>query len=300
MYMYEKVSFKDKLINILLSPIDWFSKAHSGKYSDYLEVLGEGKDINTLSKKWIWYFYIAAHIKLFEILSAVYDDYDKQPDHVFVYVDTRLDDLFLELRSLWKKLDSYPFIQEKKLGQYDGFKSLNADSDYRRKVWIASKKTLFEDINDLPKLSTIPLSNDLKLAFLEIDNLLVEHKAKKRKTLFGDGILEYKALKFNLNDSTLCVNNSQPVPVSTKTQVFALLILLIKNVGKVVTYDVIAKELDLNSYDGKVDSDIQRNLQTIKRDIASRIIDLGFDEEVAKEIREYVRFVRNQGAIIGS
>ena len=99
--MHEKVSFKDKLINNLLSPIVWFSRPETGN-DEYSNILGSGNDIKKLSKKWIWYFYIATHIKLFEILSVVYDDYDNQPDHVFVYVDSRLDDLFLELRSLWK------------------------------------------------------------------------------------------------------------------------------------------------------------------------------------------------------
>jgi len=131
---YEKVSFLDKLINILLSPFDRFLFRDNKRGDEYMEILGSGRDIPKLSKKWIKYFYIAIHIKLYEILSVVYNGYENQPDHVFVHVDTRLDDLFLELLKVWKKLDRYPFIQEMKLGQYNGFNSLNADSDYRRKV----------------------------------------------------------------------------------------------------------------------------------------------------------------------
>lgn len=292
----EKASFLDKLINILLLPFERFSKGNIGN-SEYFDVLETGKDISKLSNKWIWYFYIATHIKMYEILSAVYDDYDNQPDHVFVYVDTRLDDLFLELLRLWKTLDRYPFIQEKKLGQYDGFKSLNAESDYRREVWVASKKILFEDINDLPKLSTIPLSNDLKLAFLEIDNLLLEHRKKKEKMLFGEGLLEYKSLKINLNDCTLSINNSKPVAINPETKEFAFLTLLLRKLGKVVGYKEISQVLDLNAGVGD-DTLVKRNIQFVKRDIYNKIAELGFSKKEAKEIRNYVRFVRNQGAII--
>lgn len=289
---YERVSFLDKLINILLSPFDRFIFRDNNRGDEYMEILEGGRDIPKLSKKWIEYFYIAVHIKLYEVLSVVYSGYENQPDHVFVYVDSRLDDLFLELLNLWKRLDEYPFIQEKKLGQYNGFGSLNADSDYRRKVWEKSKQTLFEDVEELPSLSTIPLSNDLKSAFLEIDNLLVEHKEKKQKTLFGNGILEHKALKFDLNKSTVQVNNSRPILINTETQVFALLILLIQNVGTPVSYEKIAKALSI--------SNNQRNIQFIKRDIYSTLTELGIEEEVAKEIRDYVVFTRNLGATIKS
>jgi hypothetical protein len=292
---YERVSFLDKLINTLLSPFDRFLFNDNKRSDEYMEILGSGRDIPKLSRKWIEYFYFAVHIKLFEILSVAYDGYEEQPDHVFVYVDTRLDDLFLELRSLWQRLDKYPFIQEKKLGQYDGFRSLNADSDFKRKLWIVSKQTLFEDINDLPKLSTIPLSNDLKSAFLEIDNLLLEHKKKKQTTLFGDGILEYEMLKFDLTKSTLTVNNSNPIPINQEIQVFAFLIMLIKSVGHVVTYDEITKTLGIGS-----DKSGRRNLQFIKRDIFNKFLELGFSKKVAGEIRDYVVFVRNQGATLKS
>lgn len=289
---YEKVSFLDKLINILLSPFDGFIFKDNKRGDDYMEILGSGRDIPKLSKKWVKYFYIAIHIKLYEILGVVYNGYENQPDHVFVHVDTRLDDLFLEILNLWKKLDRYPFIQEMKLGQYEGFKSLNADSEYRRKVWEASKHTLFEDVEELSNLSTIPLSNDLKSAFLEIDNLLIEHKVQKQKTLFGDGILEYKALKFDLNKSTVQVNNSEPILINTEIQVFALLILLIKSVDTPVSYEEIAKALSI--------SNNQRNIQFIKRDIYSTFTELGIEEKVAKEIRDYVVITRNLGATIKS
>jgi len=292
---YEKVTFLDKLINILLSPFDRYIFNTNKKGDEYMEILGAGRDIPKLSKKWIEYFYLAVHIKLYEILSVVYNDYKSEPDHVFVYVDTRLNDIFLELLNLWKKLDKYPFIQEKQLGQYNGFDSLNADSDYRRKIWETSKHTLFEDIEELPSLSTIPLSNDLKSAFLEIDNLLVEHKKKKQRILWGDGVLEYKALKFDLNKSTLQVNNSEPVLINTETKVFTFLILLVKHAGKIVSYEDISEAIGTNNDKGG-----QRNIQSVKSDIYDIFTKLGFDENTAKEVRGYVEFITNQGATMKS
>jgi len=122
--------------------------------------------------------------------------------------------------------------------------------------------------------------------------LLVEHKEKKQKTLFGDGILEYKALKFDLNKSTVQVNNSESVLINTETQVFALLILLIKSVDTPVSYEEIAKALSI--------SKIQRNMQYIKRNIYNTFAKLGIKKDVAKEIRDYVVFTKNLGATIKS
>lgn len=101
---YKKISFLDKLINILLSPFDRFLFRDNKRSDEYMEILGGGRDILKLSKKWIKYFYIAVHIKLYEVLSVVYNGYENQPDHVFVHVDTRLDDLFLELIKLLREV----------------------------------------------------------------------------------------------------------------------------------------------------------------------------------------------------
>ena len=105
--------------------------------------------------------------------------------------------------------------------------------------------------------------------------MLVEHKKKKQTTLFGNGILEYKTLKFDLNKSTLSVNNSNPIPINQETQVFAFLIMLIKNVGHVVSYEEIANTLGIGA-----DKSGRRNLQFIKRDIFNKFIELGFSKKI--------------------
>lgn len=297
----EKVTITDKLINTILSPFDKvFSKQNTGCEDNYIQVLGYGKDIGNLSEKWVKYFYFAVHIKIFEILSTVYDGYEAQKEHTFVNVDNRLDDLFLELLKCWKQFDKYPFIQKLKLGNYKGFSSLNSNVPNQKQLWLACKKAFVADISELPQIPTITLSNDLKLAFLEADKLIAEHKTKKNKVLFGEGVLEYRNLKINLNSCTLSINNSQPIPISTKTKEYSLLILLLQNTGTVVTYKQIAEHLELNNYTESVDTDVKRYIQGMKRDLGIKLSALGFSKKEANTVRSYISFVRNIGAIINS
>lgn len=300
MYL-EKVTITEKLINFALSPFDKvFPKQNTGCEDNYIQILGNGNDIGKLSKKWVKYFYFALHIKIFEILSTVYEGYEAQKEHTFVTIDNRFDDLFLELLKSWKLFDKYPFIQKLKLGEYKGFSSLNSNVPNQKQLWLACKKAFVADLAELPKLPTLPLSNDLKLAFLEADKLIAEHKIKKNIALFGNGILEHRDLKINLNSCTISINNSQPVPISTKTKEYSLLILLLQNTGTVVTYKHIAEHLEINNYDDSVNADVRRYIQGMKRDLGIKLSAVGFSKKEANTVRSYISFVRNIGAVINS
>jgi len=291
---YERVSFLDKLINTITSP---FNKniVLDDRSDTYQQILGGGNDIGKLSKKWIKYYYLTIHTQLFKILSTVYDSYTNEHENTFIPVNTRLDDLYIDLHKMWKKFDSYPFIQELKLGQYDGFKSLNDESEYRKKLWKACKQTLFEDIDNMPDLPTYQLTNDLKLAFKEIDELLEVHKILINKTLFGDTIT-YKKLTLNKITDTFSVNNGKPINITSKALMF--LKLMVENIGKPVTYKQIAETLDLQCFLNEVDSAVRLEIQQQKKEISENLVAKRIDKKTADEIRNYIEPITKKGYII--
>lgn len=293
----ERVNFIDKIVNLITSPFDKYINLDD-RSDEYLRILGNGEDISKLSQKWIKYYYLTIHAKMYSILSTVYDSYTDEHENIFVPVNTRLDDLYLDLRNTWRKFDSYPFIQEMKLGDYKGFGSLNAEPEYRKRLWKSCKNMLLEDTQGIPELPTHQLTNDLKLAYKEIDELIKEHEILVKNTLFGTGIIEYKIFKINTNDYTVSINGSEWKPFNPNTQEFVLLLLLLRNIGKPITYHEMATELKLNAFDGDVTSDVKSSIQQIKKGVFYKIRDLGFSEKDSKTVRDYIRFITNHGAII--
>ncbi len=296
----EKASFLDKLINTLLSPFDRFifkSKHNIGDDS-YMQILNGGKDITKLSEKWLKYYYLHIHSKLYEIMCGVYDGYDNQPDYVFVSVDTELDDLYQELWNTWRVIDRYPFIDALKLGQYNYFKSLNYDTSYRVKMWRGVKKGFVGDIESIGKeLSLEPLPNDLKLAFTKIDKLLLEHITKKNLVLFGN-IIKHKKVTLNKDQNTITIEGRKPINITSNE--LRLLRLMLESIDSTVTYKQIAETLNITAYFGKVDKALKDNIQQIKRDIFETLVSNNVDKATANEIRDYLEPVRNTGYIVRS
>lgn len=296
----EKASFLDKLINTLLSPFDRLFFNSSIKVGDdnYLQILDGGKDISKLSKKWLKYYYLHIHSKLYEIMCGVYDGYDSKPEYVFMPVDTELDDLYLQLLNTWKVIDKYPFIDEMKLGQYNYFKSLNYDISNRIKVWRGIKKGFVEDIENIGnELSLEPLANDLKLAFTKIDKLLLEHITKKNLVLFGN-IIRHKKVSLNKDQNTITVGSTKPMNITSNE--LRLLRLMLENIDTTVNYKQIAETLNITAYFGKVDEALKGSIQQIKRDISETLVANNVDKNTADEIRDYLEPVRNTGYIVRS
>lgn len=296
----EKASFIDKLINTLLSPFDRFIFKSNHYIGDdgYMQILNGGKDISKLSEKWLKYYYLHIHSKLYEIMCGVYDGYDNQPEHVFVSVDSELDDLYQELWNTWLVIGRYPFIDELKLGQYNYFKSLNYDSSNRVKVWRGIKKGFIEDIETIMKeLPLDPLPNDLKLAFTNIDKLLAEHIAKKNLVLFGN-IIKHKKVSLNKDQNTITVAGGKPINITSNE--LRLLRLMLENIDTTVTYKQIAETLNITAYFGKVDEALKQNIQQIKRDIFETLVANNVDKVTANEIRDYLEPVRNTGYVVHS
>jgi len=289
--MYEKVSFKDKLINILLSPFDRFV---FGQYDNNpLKTLGITKDT---SQKWLIYYYLQIHSKIYEVLSVAYDGYENQPQYVFVPVDTKLDDLFLELLKSWKILDRCHFIDALKLGQYNGFGSLNGDTEYRKGFWKASKSCFKEDIENMCKdLSLDPLPNELKVMILEIDKLLQQHTTLKQEVLNGNKIT-YKKVSLNIDSDTITIDSGKPINVTSNA--LKLLRLMLENIGKTVTYKQIAERLNFQSYINEVDKDIILEINQKKKEIYETLIANGIDEKTANEVRNYLKPVIKKGYIL--
>jgi|GEM_PF-1628172 len=297
-HMHEKVSFVDKILNILLSPFDRFLFKPNNSLGDdiYMQIINGGKDIPKLSEKWLKYYYLHIHSKLYEIMCGVYDSYDNQPYYVFVSVDTQLDDLYIDLWNTWRIIDRYPFIEALKLGQYNYFKSLNYDPADRIKIWRGSKKYLSEDIENIGKdLSLEPLPNDLKLAFSNIDKLLAEHITKKNKVLFGEQI-KYKKVTLNKDQNTISVEGNKPINITSNE--LRLLKLMLENIGNTVTYKQIAETLNISSYFGEVDTTLKENIQQIKKDIYETLVANKIEKTTANEIRNYLEPIINIGYLL--
>lgn len=300
-YMYqEKASFLDKLINTLLSPFDRFifKSNHNIGDDNYMQILNGGKDISKLSEKWLKYYYLHIHSKLYDIMCSVYDGYDNQPEHVFVPVDTELDDLYQELWNTWLIIDRYPFIDALRLGQYNYFKSLNYDTSNRIKVWRGVKKGFIEDIESIGnELPLEPLTNDLKLAFTKIDKLLLEHITKKNLVLFGN-IIKHKKVSLNKDQNTVTVDGGKPINITSNE--LRLLKIVLENIDNTVTYKQVAETLNITAYFGKVDEALKGNIQQIKRDISETLVANNVEKIIADEIRDYLEPVRNTGYIVRS
>lgn len=289
--MYEKVSFKDKLINILLSPFDRFLFKQYD--NNPLKALGITKDT---SQKWLIYYYLHIHSKLYEVLGVTYDGYENKPQYVFVPVDTRLDDLFLELLKGWKILDRYPFIEALKLGQFNGFGALNGDTEYRKGFWKASKSCFKEDIENMCKdLSLDPLPNELKVIFSEVDKLIPQHATLKHEVLNGN-IITYKKVTLSIDSDTITIDSGKPIYITSNA--LKLLKLMLENIGKTVTYKQIAERLDLQSYISEVDKDIILEINQKKKEIYETLKANGIDEKTADEVRSYLKPVTNKGYVL--
>lgn len=298
----EKASFIDKLINALLSPFDRFffkSNHHIGDDS-YMQILNGGKDISKLSEKWLKYYYLHIHSKLYEIMCGVYDGYDNQPDYVFVAVDPQLDDLYLELWNTWLVIDRYPFIEALKFGQFNYFKSLNYDPSDRIKMWRGSKKYFVGDIESIGKeLSLDPLPNDLKLAFTNIDKLLSEHIVKKNKVLYGEGEYAFCSIRINFESHKIYYRNKEII--FSYSDDFKLLHVLLKNRNTMVSDVEIAKFINEN-VDTKTlkNKDVARDIQFIKRDLGNKLARLGIEKADIEDIKTAIERVSGSGYIIRS
>ncbi|OGC45212.1 hypothetical protein A2V49_01225 [candidate division WWE3 bacterium RBG_19FT_COMBO_34_6] len=289
--MYEQGSFIDKLINKLLSPFD---RIFFNRYEyNPLKTLGITKDTG---QKWLTYYYLLIHAKIYGVLEVVYDGYETQSEFFFVSVDTTLDDRFLELLKCWKELDRLPFNDKLRLGQYNSFGSLNADSGFRKKLWSKLKSSFKEDIDIVCKdIPTEYLTNELKIIFSEIDKLLVEHKEKKDKILFGDDII-YKKVSLNKEQNYITIKNGQPINITSNP--LRLLKLMLENIGVTVSYELIAQTLNIPTYTKRVDNAVMMDIQQMKKDIAVTLIANGIDKKTANEIREYLEPIRKTGYII--
>ena len=261
-----------------------------------MQILNGGKDISKLSEKWLKYYYLHIHSKLYEIMCGVYDGYDNQPPYVFVAVDTELDDLYQELWNTWLVIDRYPFADALKLSQYNYFKSLNYDASDRIRLWRGIKKAFIEDIENIGKeLPLDPLPNDLKLAFTKIDKLLLEHVTKKNLVLFGD-IVKYKKITLNKDQNTITIEGEKPINITSNE--LRLLRLMLENIDNTVTYKQIAEALNITAYFGKVDEALKQNIQQIKRDIFETLVANNVAKITANEIRDYLEPIRNTGYIV--
>ncbi len=298
----EKASFLDKLINTLLSPFDKFTFKESHTIGDdsYMQILNGGKDITKLSEKWLKYYYLHIHSKLYEIMCGVYDGYDNQPEFVFVAVDPQLDDLYLELWNTWLVIDRYPIIEALKFGQFNYFKSLNYDPSDRIKMWRGVKKGFVEDMENVGKeLPLDPLPNDLKLAFTNIDKLLAEHIIKKNKVLYGEGQYTLCSIRINFEHGKIYYKDKEIV--FSYSDDFKLLHVLLKNINKIVSDVDIAKFINEN-IDTKTlkNKDVARDIQFVKRDLGNKLARLGIEKADMEDIKTAIERVSGNGYIIRS
>lgn len=93
----------------------------------------------------------------------------------------------------------------------------------------------------------------------------------------------HKGLKLNIKEGTLQYRNGRVVGVELDSKPIKLLILLLKNLGDIVTYQAISKELDIGSYVEKRDNQggktnhLSEAIKYIKRELVNMLMNTGID-----------------------
>jgi hypothetical protein len=100
-------------------------------------------------------------------------------------------------------------------------------------------------------------------------------------------------LTLDISKTTLKFKEKPEIDISPDNKEIKMLTFLFKNKGKLVTYKMIAKELNINSYrDEFDDKDLARNIQDVKKQLTKILKKTGMN---SKDIKEYILYKKNRG-----
>ena len=106
--------------------------------------------------------------------------------------------------------------------------------------------------------------------------LTVNSETQTNKT---EGVFTWRELKLDPLKGTLQYKNNKPKEITTERDEIKFLILLMKT-DTILEYKVIAKQLEMNCYhDGVTNSDVAREVNFIRRNLATMLKDTGMTDK---------------------
>lgn len=161
-------------------------------------------NLNTVPNTYSCQYYIQIYSKLVNILEVVYSNYPID-GYIFVPVESRLGDIYDQLRHILVWFEDTPLIEDLNLNNLTGF-ALEGDFRFHIRLWANIQKTCKDDISLLIKNYQIRYQTppDLLLVFKEVDELLKEHIIKKNNVLRTQKLLpDNELLSFGKKNSII-------------------------------------------------------------------------------------------------
>ena len=122
--------------------------------------------------------------------------------------------------------------------------------------------------------------------------MMGQYKQIRSKIVEQENVLEWRDLKLNLSRGTLQYKKNLPKDVSPSEAEIMFLAFLMRT-KRIVEYTEIARELKMNCYHpGVTNEDIARNVQYLRRDIASILEEVGMTRS---DIKGMIASIRNRG-----
>lgn len=284
------------MVHLFNSTIDWLFNRTQPADALHIAILDPKTDLGHLYYKASLFYHSTLYNKLFEILDCVYAGYNgdvlkyNQPsDH--------LNDLYLKLKVAFERIDNRPEFSDLQIVDFSGFPDLYGNHHEQVSLWEGLVKDYTQDKDTLKKriVQQYPLSDDVRLAFYDIDKQIEAHKQTRGHSVSDDNerVIKLNEVTLNMEKSTLQYKDNQPVKIVPTNQEIKLLMLCLQHSNAVVSYGDIAKEMNLNSYRGEVTEEVLNAVKIVKNKLSNLLSRAGFRKNV-------IESVRNNGYLLNS
>lgn len=239
------------------------------------------------------FYHFLLFSKLVNILDTVYGKYDDIFN--FLPPSDLLNDMYQNVKSSWDRIDKREDFSSLKIMDFKAWPDLYGNHHERIKLWKNLSKDYFEDIKLLKKrvIQEYPISNDVRVAFVDIDKLSNEHGAsrskisnKKSKQLDNKDI-------FIDEERGLLIFGDLKKDISIENKEYKFFLLLQKNKGKIVKNKEMAYLLGWKPFDYETDRDFSQKLKDLKQSLGDSLIKIGINEDAVKRFKN--RIMANRG-----
>lgn len=251
-------------------------------------ILSSKTDLVHFYHKAAVFYHFSFYCKLVSILECVYGYYNGNYSK-YIPPSERLNDLYVMILCAFNRIDQRPDFSSLQIMTFDGFPDLYGNHLDQLELWERISFNYREDIETLKKrpVQKYPISDDVRLAFYDIDLALEKHKEqRKAKVIINEkGVYRAGDAVLDLTQSTLQFRDNKPLTITPSNQEIGLLCLLLENIDKVVTYDTIAKELEINAYRGDANDEVKNAIKMVKKKLADLLTNAKFKKDTIKSIK---------------
>lgn len=277
---------------------NWFNnKSRNIDNSLTINLFAPEKNIDGLYFKLAIFYHSVFYDKLHEILSCIYSKYNGD---VFKFVPPSyvLNDSYIGIKGVFEKIDQRPDFKELKIIDFKAFPDLYGNHHEQIILWENMSKGYFEDNKTLQNrvIQPYPLSNDVRVAFIELDNLLKQHAEAKSAILNPSNNNIYTISSISIDTSKrILIYKSNKTDVDIETKEFKFLIKLLQNRGLIVRNKIMAEYLDWKPMSHEEDGDFSQRLKDLKQGLGSKLIKLRLPEDEVQKIKDSIIANRKYG-----